>query len=521
MFSTATGDLKFIWEPGRFASAYTLARAYWATGNEAHAETFWQLVESWVAANPPNHGAHWRCGQETSLRLMAWCFAFHATADSPAMTPERLAMLVGAIAAQADRVAGDHLYARLQKNNHAISEGAGLWTVGLLFPELAMAEQWREAGRTILEHEAGQQIYDDGAYIQHSTNYHRLMLQDYLWAIRLGELNGYELSPSLQARVSRAGDFLFQLQDEPSGQTPNYGANDGALILPLNECDYRDFRPVLGALHYLFYGSRLFSPGPWDEDLVWLFGPEALARSQAAVAIQPLQAPAGGYYTLRGGESWGLIRCATFQDRPSQADGLHLDIWRKGINVACDAGTYLYYAEPPWDNPLVSTLVHNTVSVDGLDQMKRGPRFLWLNWPKATVFHYLTSDCGLLGYFEGAHDGYHRLSQPITHRRAVLRADPDVWVIVDDLVGDGRHDFRLHWLLADLPYEAEAEGHRLVLDTGDDHYGLSLYACQPADAIRPQFAFVRGTMVWIAVNTKYYVEPCLLETEGHSAGTAK
>ena len=34
--------------------------------------------------------------------------------------------------AHADRIAGTISYARSQKNNHALSEGAALWTVGLL-----------------------------------------------------------------------------------------------------------------------------------------------------------------------------------------------------------------------------------------------------------------------------------------------------------------------------------------------------------------------------------------------------
>ena len=53
-------------------------------------------------------------------------------------------------------------------------------------------------------------------------------------------------------------------------------------------------------------------------------------------------------------------------------DQLHFDLWWHGINVAQDAGTYLYNGEPPWDNPLVSTRVHNTITIDGRDQMTRG-----------------------------------------------------------------------------------------------------------------------------------------------------
>ena len=492
MFSSETGDLKFIWEPGRFASAYTLARAYWASGDEAYAETFWQLVESWARSNPPNHGAHWRCGQEISLRLMAWCFGLYAFAESPATTPDRLFLMAGMIAVQADRVAKNHVYAYLQRNNHAISEGVGLWTAGILFPEFREAEKWRESGRKFLEEEARRQIYDDGAYVQHSTNYHRLMLHDYLWAIRLGELAGYELSPLLMDRVYKAGELLYQLQDEESGYVPNYGANDGALILPLNICDYKDFRPVLGSIHYLFRRTRLYQHGPWEEDLLWLFGPEAIETQREVVEKKPLQASIGGYYTLRAGKSWGMTRCVTFQDRPSDADMLHLDIWRNGVNVACDPGSYRYFAEPAWDKVLSSTQVHNTVSVDGEDQMERGPRFMRLTWTESKMYYHLTAEENRLAYFEGVHYGYRRLRDKVTHRRAVLKGYEDTWIIVDDMFGDGKHDFRLHWLLADLPFTVDMEEMHVSVATGEDTYGLYLRTCLP-ESVPGQFDVIRGT----------------------------
>lgn len=492
VFSQATGDIKFIWEPGRFTAAYTLARAYWLTGDADYAEAFWRVIESWRGANPPNHGAHWKCGQEISLRLMGWCFALYAFADAPATTPARLAMLVGMIATQADRVAEDHVYARLQGNNHAISEGVGLWTVGLLFPELKLADKWRDAGRNTLEAEARRQIYDDGAYVQHSMNYHRLMLHDYLWAIRLGEVTGSQLSPALCKRVRRAGSLLYELQDEASGRVPNYGSNDGALILPLNNCDYQDFRPVSGSVHHLFNKTRLYASGPWDEDLLWLFGPEALKTERESVGRTCLAASEGGYYTLRGTESWGMIRCATFQDRPSQADMLHLDIWRDGINVACDPGTYRYYSAPPWNNGLVCSRVHNTVSVDGADQMERGPRFLWLDWIQSRLFHHLASEHGGLVYFEGVHNGYSRLRESVTHRRAVLKTREDLWIVVDDLLGEGKHDLRLHWLLADLPFVEDAERRQVSLCMGEGDYVLRVFSAIPVQA-NGEFELIRGT----------------------------
>ncbi|HUS09403.1 MAG TPA: heparinase II/III family protein, partial [Pyrinomonadaceae bacterium] len=245
------GDIKLIWEPSRFASAYTLVRAWWRTGDEKYAVAFWNLVEDWRQENEPNSGVNWKCGQETALRVMAWCFGLYGFLDSAHSTPERVAMLGGMIATSAGRIASHIKYALSQRNNHGISEAAGLWTVGVLFPEFAQAANWAEAGRNHLENLARDLIYGDGAFAQHSANYHRLMLHDYLWVIRLAELNGCPFSEELKRRISVAGEFLFQIQDRNSGQIPCFGQNDGALILPLNNCEPQNYKPIIQAIRYL------------------------------------------------------------------------------------------------------------------------------------------------------------------------------------------------------------------------------------------------------------------------------
>ncbi|HEX8926601.1 MAG TPA: heparinase II/III family protein, partial [Terriglobales bacterium] len=53
--------------------------------------------------------------------------------------------------------------------------------------------------------------------------------------------------------------------------------------------------------------------------------------------------------------------------------------------------------------------------------------------------------------FSGEHDGYRRLG--VTHRRTVHWLRDAGWVIVDDLLGSGNHELRLHWLAPDLPCE--------------------------------------------------------------------
>jgi Heparinase II/III-like protein/Heparinase II/III N-terminus len=463
------GDIKLVWEANRFGIVYTLARAYAATADERYPSAFWTLIEDWAQQNPPQAGANWKCGQEAAIRLMAWCFAWFAFKDSPQSTPQRQAQLATMLAFHADRIEGNIDYALSQNNNHGLSEAAGLWTVGLLWPEFSRADHWRCIGKKLLEEQIARQIFADGSYVQHSTNYHRLMLQVLLWSFRLGELRGDRFSHQAYDRLGSAVDFLSVITDRVNGGVPNHGSNDGSLILPLNNCDFSDLRPVLQATNYLLRRSRLFDSGPWDEDLLWLFGANALKASALGVPSDQTTFSDGGYYILRGQSSWGMLRCARYRTRPAHADQLHLDLWWRGVNVAIDAGTFLYNGDPPWRNSLARTSVHNTISVDGLDQMTRASLFLWTKWSEGTA--YFRREENGHRFWEGEHDGYRRRSG-IVHRRAVF-CDGDVWVVVDDLVGSGQHAARLHWLLPDLPHCLE--GSRIELETPAGSYSLQTF----------------------------------------------
>lgn len=456
------GDIKLWWEPSRFSWAYALSRAFALTGNNIYAETFWQLLESWLDENPPNQGVNWKCGQEASLRVMTICFSCYAFRGAPASTPSRLAQLTLAIYAHGRRIDAYADYAISQKNNHGITEGAGLWTIGVLFPEFREAERWKARGRAMLESEIQRQVYDDGSYIQHSTNYHRFMLQTAAWAIRLGEVNQDKLAPGIYERVRKSLSLLYSITDPESGWAPNYGANDGALALQLSDCAFPDMRPALQSCNWLVNKQRLYPHGPWDEESAWLNGVESLKAAAGISSPHPVDliAASGGYFTLRSATSWAFLRGVRYVDRPSQADQLHVDLWWRGENVLCDPGTYSYNAPRPFDHGFGATRYHNTVTVDGADQMTKLGRFLWTDWADCRVSPRpaLASQIKVL---EGEHSGYSQLG--VIHRRALACLDGSVWVIVDDLSGQHAHTAYLQWLLPDCSFEMVNPG---IVDLG-------------------------------------------------------
>jgi Heparinase II/III-like protein/Heparinase II/III N-terminus len=475
--SPVYGDMKFILEPSRFLFVYWLVRAYSVSGDERFPRAFWAAIEDWARYSPPMSGPLWICGQECSLRILSWSFGLHGFIQSPSTTPERVALLISMIAAHAWRTAQTLDYARSQRSNHLVTEAVGLWAAGTLYPELAEAQVWRNLGAHLLQEAVLDQVTPQGSSHQHSLNYQRMILHLLLWTIRLAEIHGVLLHEEIRARAQAAFDFMRSWVDPVSGCAPNYGANDGSLILPLSTGAYGDYRPLL-QLGAAVLNRPALPPGSWDEPALW-FGVEPRMPVKPTVIRQ--SAAETGYFRLGNENSWAMIRAGQYARRPFQADQLHADLWWHGFNIAPDAGTYLYNGPAPWNNAFAGSAVHNTVTVDHRDQMHRAGRFLWLDWAQASGRLYSSDDKGYADRFEGEHDGYQSLG--VKHRRTVQWLAGSGWVIVDDLSGTGEHDLRLHWLTADLPYEVRESPFEVVFASGKAQIQWSMFASAPAHAV--------------------------------------
>src|ERR1700688_2784377 len=479
--SAAYGDLKFILEPSRFLFVYPLVRAHALSGDERFPQAFWSAVEDWAQKSPPMHGPLWICGQECSLRILAWSFALHAFIHSPSTTSERVALLISMVAAHAWRIAQTVDYARSQRSNHLISEGVGLWTAGTLFPELREAQVWKNLGAHLLREALLDQITPEGVSQQHSFNYQRMIVHLLLWTVRLAEIQADPLGEEIWERTQAALEFMRPWVDEMSGFVPNYGSDDGSLIFPLTTCAYRDFRPMLQLGGAVLNRSAL-RQGPWDEAALWFGVTPAVTRrdrdKDEAVSISSCDET--GDFRLGDKTSWALIRAGRYMRRPFQADQLHVDLWWQGINLARDAGTYLYNGPAPWNNGLAGTAVHNTVMVDHRDQMRRAGRFLWVEWAQASGKISSSSGQSYADRFDGWHDGYRTLG--VDHHRTVQWLNRSGWVIVDDIEGTGEHNVRLHWLLADLPYEVSEPSFQLVFKSAQSKIRWNMFSSVPASA---------------------------------------
>jgi len=472
-------DIKFVWEPGRFGWATVLSRAYFLSGDERYSQAFWLYTETFLDGNPPYMGPHWVSAQEVALRLLVLVSAAQIFGNSSHTTPERMTRLGQAVAEHAGRIPASLAYAHAQNNNHLLSEAAGLYTAGLALPDHPEAQRWQALGWKWFQAGLQTQIDPYGGYMQHSTNYHRLMLQLGLWMDSLGAGQGQPLPEATRAQLGKATNWLTRLLDRTSGRVPNLGPNDGAYILPLTVQPFEDFRPVLQAAGKAFVGKMPVEQGPWDEMALWLPGGPGSGRPDDFRPDATRESPAR--LEMPSADSWAYLRVAEFKDRPGHADQLHLDLWWRGLNLAQDPGTYLYNGQPPWQNALARTAAHNTIVLDGKEQMTWAGRFLWLDWSQATILDAESPSNGAWTSLTAAHNGY--LKRGAVHQRSVSAGQGE-WLVRDQILPAGRtgkagsdvHTVQLHWLLPDWPWElaSRTNAQPLRLDLQSPHGRISL-----------------------------------------------
>lgn len=439
-----TGDIKGVWELSRFDWVVAFATQA-ANGDTVAMHRLNEWLSDWSAKNPPYTGPNWKCGQEASIRVMHLVAAAWVLGQDDCPETGLIELLI----THMQRIAPTMSYAIGQDNNHGTSEAAALFVGGsFLLGHDKRAGDWMRKGRRWLEERAAHLIESDGSFSQYSVTYHRVMLDTYAfceaWRLRLG-LPAF--SNALLEKLNAATKWLWAFTDENSGNAPNIGANDGARLLQLTGGDYRDFRPSVQLAAALFCDADAFGAGPWASSLRWLGIPAG--RSQNAQYSKSFDN--GGYHILRCADAMVAMRYPRFRFRPSQADALHVDLWRNGVNILRDAGTFSYNADgAEWFS---GTSAHNTVSFDCRDQMPRLGRFLFGRWLKSETVECVKEDASGVTAAAAYTD-----QTGARHHRKIYLSDEGLTCI--DTISGAFDTATLRWRMA--PDDWRQEGERLI-----------------------------------------------------------
>jgi len=443
------GDVRLTWEINRHQFFFTLGRAYWFTGDQKYAQEFASLMRGWMDANPPEIGVNWYSSLEIAVRLISWIWAYHYFLDSPFFDDELHFDFLRTILQSCRHITRDFQYSlRTMKNNHVVGDAAALTFAGIMFPEFRESKYWRVFYTNILSHELDRQVYDDGTDFEQSISYHRFVLYFYLLLFRIMQLNDHDIPVRFVQKMEKMVEFIMYVM-KPDGTMPQIGDCDDARAMLLSNDKPSCLTPTSSTGAVLFRrGDFKWAAGKLSEETFWLSGEEGI-HIYDSLKGSPLSDlsrgfPDGGYYIMRTGwdtdARYLLFKCGPHADH-GHADALHIELYCNGKSCLRDSGTYTYNGPWEWRTFFRSTKAHNTVVVDGESQSIPHRVFRWLKVAKPRAIRWITARG--FDYADAEHDGYSRYKEPVIHRRRVFFVKPEYWVIVDRLMGRGRHSVEL------------------------------------------------------------------------------
>ena len=454
------GDIKYLWEPNRHLQLVTLAQAYALTGERCYVEALELQLDSWLLACPYGRGPNWASALEAGLRLINWSIAWQLV--QPALEADFAARWLRSVYEHAHFIR--HWFsAHSSANNHLIGEAAGLFIAGMTWPLWREMREWAASAKGILEREALAQNSPDGVNREQAVWYQQFVLDMLVLCLLAGKANGEWFSADYESRIEAMMDFIASIMDK-DGNVPMFGdADDGYVVRLEHDGGFSPYRSALALGALLFRrGDFKLKAGPLDDKARWLLGNCAALQYEAldteTTRLPQRQTfPEGGYYIL-GAEfdTPNEIRAVvdagplgyTSIAAHGHADALSFTLSVGGREFLIDPGTYAYHTQERWRQYFRGTSAHNTVRIDGRDQSEQGGNFLWLEKARAGCSLWLSS--AEKDSFEGWHDGYLRLDDPVKHRRLIELDKSARRLLVEDSLEIGEpHEVELFFHCAE------------------------------------------------------------------------
>jgi hypothetical protein len=365
--------------------------------------SFIDLIEQWIAANPPYRPGYWRDAWNAyalSIRATVWMEEFVCRrARLPAAFADRLlASLVEQLAFLISNVETDI------GGNHLVKNIRALATAGRVLSgppaDIAMQTALR-----LLPSLLDEQILSDGMHFERSPSYHNQVFADLL-AVRNA------LSDDITRRLDVALASMAQVTADlvhPDGHVALFG--DAGLHMAADA-------DGLLAVYASMFGTR---PSP---------------RRQFAF-------PSAGYFGFRDAGTCLVLDCGRLGPDALMAhahgDALSFELSAAGERIIVDQGVFEYAAGK---RRIASRAVrsHNTVAMGDLEQGDFFDSFRCGVRPNVELIDHAELPSGVR--LEGRHDGFARTGKGPVHRRRFTFAS-------------GRLDIH-DWLEGPLPAQASS-----------------------------------------------------------------
>ena len=343
----------------KFYYGVGLGMAFERSGEQRYARKWVELVDSWIAQTPVGFIA----ADVTGRRVQNWIYAYHyfvLRGRDAGFDPAFHRRLLASIHEQVEFLCGNLAPAR----NHRTLELYAVFLAGVAFPEMHSAARWRAFALKLLVENMRTDLLPDGVQCELSTDYHHLVLKNYLNVRRLAKLNSIEVPREMDEHLLRALEFSVHAH-KPDGIVPSLSDGDA--------CSFREL---------LMQGYELY--GRPDMLYVATGGARGSAPARRSVLF-----PDSGYAIVRSG--WGsaaepfadaqylILDCGPLgAGNHGHFDCLSFELAAFGRSLVLDPGRYTYSeaGDINWRVAFRGTAYHNTVTVDGRNQTRYVPSVL-------------------------------------------------------------------------------------------------------------------------------------------------
>ncbi len=460
------GNIKYLWEPNRHLQLVTLAQAYKLSGSIRYLNGLRTQLQSWFDQCPYLMGPNWLSSLELGIRLINWSFVWRLIGgiNSDLFKSEQGAAFrncwLNSIYQHMHFIVG-HFSRFSSANNHLIGESAGLFIATCMWPYWGNIEIWQNKAYTILAREAVIQNAPDGVNREQSTAYQQFVLDFMLIAALIGRsVKKIEFGHEYWQRIETMLTYLVSIMDT-MGNVPMIGdADDGYVVRLSQEESFCPYSSLLATGAVLFKRADFkCKVVDFDDKSRWLLGDSAVDEFESidisgnyALSVRRTF-PIGGYYILGNhfetdqevrmivdAGPLGFLSIAAH----GHADALAVILSVGGHEFLIDPGTYSYHTKSGWRDYFRGTSAHNTAVVDEQDQSVIGGNFMWVRHAKSKCIRWHVDDT--MDEFEGSHNGYECLVDPVTHQRQIRLIKAENRIVIDDIFEcKGAHTVHRYW----------------------------------------------------------------------------
>jgi hypothetical protein len=345
-------------------------------------------------------------------------------------------------------------FSYIATSNHYFTDVIGLLWLGIMLPELRDAQEWRQFGLSEMLREMDTQVLADGADFESSTGYHRYVLELLLYSFLLCRLNNIDLADRYWQKLRLMLEYVRGYL-RPDGLAPLIGDSDSGQVLPMRRRAANDHAYLLSLGALAFNDSSLKLKDEPSEELAWLFGESGLSQFESLTTTESaasISFPDAGVHILRHEDLYLSFNTshAGIDGRGSHGhnDALSIEVSACGRNFIVDPGTFVYTGDLASRHKFRSTAYHSTVEVDGEEQNTTNVNMPFVIGDEAKPQVLLWETGREFDKVSAEHYGYKKLLNPWTHRRSITLNKADrCWLIDDEFIGQGEHEFLLRFHL--------------------------------------------------------------------------